>query len=71
MFDRRSFGHNKDNIASRKKQGPFSMDIGNVELCTSVFKNTCAWEQHERNKTKEEGKKRRVNMEGSTMGKKK
>ena len=32
VFDRRSFGRNKDNSASRKNEVPFTMAIGNVEL---------------------------------------
>ena len=39
--------------------------------CTSVFPNTRAWEQQERNKTKktdEDGKKRGVSMERSKAG---
>ena len=44
-------------------------DMGNS--CTSVFPNTHAWEQQERNKTKEtdeDGKKRGVSMERSKAG---
>ena len=32
VFDKRSFGKSKDYFASRKKQEPFGMAIGNVEL---------------------------------------
>ena len=42
--------------------------------CTSVFPNTLAWEQQERNKIKEtaeEGRKRGVNIERSKAGTKK
>ena len=40
--------------------------------CTSVLPNTCAWEQQDCNKTikdkGEEGKKKRMNVERSTVG---
>ena len=40
--------------------------------CTSVLPNTCAWEQQDWNKTikdkREEGKKKRMNVERSTVG---
>ena len=35
----------------RNEEVPFSMAIGNWELCTSGFPNTHAWEQQEWNKT--------------------
>ena len=39
--------------------------------CTSVFSNTRAWEQRERNKKKkEDGKKRGVSIERNKAGKK-
>ena len=36
--------------------------------CKSVFPNTRAWEQQERNKIKKQTKKRDVNMERSKAG---
>ena len=42
---------------SEKKQVPFSMTIGNVELMHECFPKHREWEQQERNKTKKQTKK--------------
>ena len=49
------------NFASRKKNHPLKPVPKNsrkmYNSCTSVFQNTCAWEQQELNKTKTQTKK--------------
>ena len=51
-----SFGFGKQRLDQTKKQAPFSIDTGSVELVKKFSPENCSWEQQECNKTEKQSK---------------